>query len=90
MLQHQFDDRIIVNNFAVSRPPRTSDQTPMDFWLWSYIETKVCTTNPWNLSRLKDALKREVLPKPPAMIRSLMLSAIFRIKCVTVCEGRHV
>lgn len=90
VLQQNFGDRVISRNFAVSWPPRSPDLTPMDFWFWGYLKSKVYTSNPRDLSELKDAIKREVIQIPPAMLRSSLLSTISRMQCVIVCEGGHV
>ena len=64
-----FGDRIIACNFTVSWLSRSPDPTPMNFWLWGYLKFKAYTSNPRNLSELKDAKKRKFLQIPPAIIR---------------------
>lgn len=90
VLQQHFGDRVISRNFAVSWPPRSPDLTPMDFWFWGYLKSKVYTPGPRDVSELKDAIKREVMQIPPVILRSSLLSTISRMQCVVACEGGHV
>lgn len=45
---------MICRIFAFSLPLRTPDLTQMDFWFWSYLKSKVCSTNPRYISELKE------------------------------------
>ena len=41
LLSQQFDDRLVSHYFPFLWPPRSPDLTPMDFWLWRYVKSKV-------------------------------------------------
>ncbi|EFN65149.1 hypothetical protein EAG_00038, partial [Camponotus floridanus] len=34
-------------------PPRSPDLSPLDFFLWGYLKSKVYKTNPRNLNNLR-------------------------------------
>ena len=50
-LVKKFGDRVIALNHAVEWPPR-SPETPLDFFLWGYLKSKVYQTPPANLEEL--------------------------------------
>ena len=79
---NSIDNRIIASNFVVSRPPRSSHLNLVDFCFWSYLKSKVHTSNPLSLSGLIYAIKWEDLQIPPTMIHLSLLSTISRMQCV--------
>lgn len=90
VLEQHFGDRVISRHFPFPWPPRSPDLTPMDFWFWGYLKSRVYMCNPQNLSDLKDSIKREIANIPHAMLRSALLSTVSRMQCVIVCDGTHV
>ena len=82
LLCQQFGVRIISRHFQFPWPPRSSDLTPMDFWLWGYVKSKVHQFDPQTESDLKDAIK--------IMVRAAEISTICLMQSVIVCEGGHV
>lgn len=83
-------NRVISRNLVFSWASRFPDLTPIDFWFWSYLKSKVYTSNPRYLAELNDAVKREVIPISPVMLHSSLLSTISRMQCVIVCEGGDI
>ena len=41
LLNQQFGDRVTFRHFPFPWPPRSSDLTPMDLWLWVHVKSKV-------------------------------------------------
>lgn len=59
-LQALFQDRVVGLGHAHEWPPRSPDLTPLDFFLWGYLKSKVYQTVPRNLNDLRQRITREV------------------------------
>lgn len=46
LLREKFDERIISSNGPVNWPPRTCDLTPMDNFLWGYVNSLIYADKP--------------------------------------------
>ena len=64
--------------------------TPVDFWLWGYVKSKVYQFHPQTASDLKDAIRTAIQDIPIAMVRATVLSTICRMQSIIVCEGGHL
>lgn len=53
LLNETFPDRWIGRRGALEWPPRSPDLTPLDFFYWGYLKSKVYETKPENLDELK-------------------------------------
>ncbi|GFS68709.1 uncharacterized protein TNCV_1959131 [Trichonephila clavipes] len=71
-------------------PPRSPDLTPVDFWLWGYLKSRVYLSGPSSLSELKDAIHREVSSIHPDMLHSAVAGFVTRLECLLPCGGGHV
>ena len=54
-----FRQNTFVLGHNVEWPPRSPDLTPMDFFLWGYLKSKVYITPPQNLVELRERINRE-------------------------------
>lgn len=90
LLQQTFGDKVISRHFQFAWPPRSPDLTPMDFWLWGYLKSKVYIGAPKTLPDLKDSIVREFQQIPLVMVKSAIISTVCRMQNVIVCEGGHV
>ncbi|GFV76158.1 RNase H domain-containing protein [Trichonephila clavipes] len=61
-------DRIVSRRCRYPWPPRSPDLTPVDFWLWGYLKSRVYLSGPLSLLELKDAIRREVSSIQPDML----------------------
>lgn len=59
-LENHFGDQIISRKTEHEWPPHSPDLTPLDFFLWGYLKSKVYQGDPQNLGQLKHAIRREV------------------------------
>ncbi|GFT28816.1 uncharacterized protein TNCV_3585341 [Trichonephila clavipes] len=84
LIQTFGEDRI------VSRPPRSPDLTPADFWLWGCLKSRVYLSGPSSLPELKDAIRREVSSIHPDMLHSAVAGFVSRLECLLPCGGGHV
>jgi hypothetical protein len=61
-LQQLFGERVVALNHQIEWPPRSPDLTPLDFFLWGYLKSKVYLTPPANLDDLEMRIRRENPP----------------------------
>ena len=60
LLNEKFPGRIISRNSEVNWPPRSCDLTPLDFFLWGYLKSKVYANKPTTVQQLKDEIRRHI------------------------------
>ena len=56
LLREKFPDRMIFRNGDYNLPPRSSDLTPLDFFLWVYVKDKVYADAPQSIQELKEKI----------------------------------
>ena len=59
-LTELFGDRVIALNRPAEWPPRSSDLTPLDFFFWGHLKSKIFATPPANLHELQQRIVTEV------------------------------
>jgi hypothetical protein len=59
-LHEIFPDRVIGMGFPYDWPPRSPDLTPLDFFLWGFLKSKVYINNPKTLDQLKSNINAEI------------------------------
>lgn len=66
--------RLISINGDQEWPPRSPDLTPLDFWLWFYLKSKVYVNNLTDLDQLKQNINKEIrlINEDPALIRTTL------------------
>ncbi|GFU88140.1 uncharacterized protein TNCV_5074871 [Trichonephila clavipes] len=84
------EDRIVSRHCGVPMASSVSDLTPVDFWLWGYLKSRVYLSSPSSLSELKDAIRREVTSIHPDMLHSAVAGFVTRLECLLPCGGGHV
>ncbi|GFV59634.1 uncharacterized protein TNCV_1907061 [Trichonephila clavipes] len=90
LIQTFGEDRIVSRRCRCPWSPRSPDLTPADFWLWGYLNSRVCLSGPSSLSALKDAIRREVSSIHPDMLHSAVAGFVTRLECLLQCGGGHV
>ncbi|GFV38948.1 DUF4817 domain-containing protein [Trichonephila clavipes] len=71
LLKDTFGDRLISRFGPVNWPPRSCDLTPLDYFLWGYVNSLVYADKPQTLDHLEDNIRRVI-----ADIRSQMLEKV--------------
>lgn len=91
-LQQLFGERIVALNHAVEWPPRSPDLTPLDFFLWGYLKSKVYVTPPANLDDLEMRIRNEmdILRQDRTMVRRAVNSMTARAGLCVQRNGGHV
>ncbi|GBP23624.1 hypothetical protein EVAR_80241_1 [Eumeta japonica] len=54
VFRQRFPNKLISRRGDIPWPPRSPDLSPMDFFLWGYLKTKVYETNPPSFDELKE------------------------------------
>ena len=60
LLNEKFPGRIISRSSEVNWPARSCDLTPLDFFLWGYLKSKVYANKPTTIQQLKDEIIRHI------------------------------
>ena len=90
-LTELFGNRVIALNRAVEWPARSPDLTPVDFFLWGYLKSKVFQTPPENLAELERQIREEmnVHRQDRAMIRRAVFDMVRRAQVCIERNGGH-
>lgn len=70
-------------------PPRSPDLTPLDFFLWGYVKSKVYVTEPLNVSDLKHRISSACAEIPREAVRRAVGSLEKRCMTCIAAEGKH-
>ncbi|GBP11582.1 Solute carrier organic anion transporter family member 1A1 [Eumeta japonica] len=60
VVRQLFPNRVISRRGDTPWPLRSPDLSPMDFFLWGYLKTKVYETNPWSIDELTENIRPEM------------------------------
>ena len=88
-LQQTFGERIISRHFPEIWPPRSPDLSPLDFWLWGYLQARVFTHNPSTIEELKTAIRDEISAISPEQLSNAVNDFTKRINALIESGGRH-
>ena len=68
LLRRQFGEQLISRFGPVSWPPRSCDITPLDFFLWVYVKSKVYADKPATIQALEANITRVINAIPVEML----------------------
>jgi hypothetical protein len=86
-LNDHFPQRWIGRSGPVEWPARSPDLTPLDFFLWGYVKSKVYPVVPKTLTQLKKNIRNVVrrLNRKPNMLTKVRKAWELRLKhCITI------
>lgn len=91
-LTELFGDHVIALNRRVEWPPRSPDLTPLDFFLWGHLKSKVYVTPPRDLDDIEQRIRAEVniLRRDRGMIRRAVQDMRRRAQLCIQRNGGHV
>ncbi|GFW77188.1 uncharacterized protein TNCV_2726181 [Trichonephila clavipes] len=72
LLKDTFGDRLISRFGPVNWPPRSCDLTPLDYFLWGYVNSLVYADKPQTLDHLEDNIRRVVANIRPQMLEKII------------------
>lgn len=89
-LDATFPNRWIGRRGPIEWPPRSPDITPLDFFLWGYLKSKVYVNRPNNIDDLKERIRQEIRLISPEVIENVQRETLYRIqKCLEV-NGQQI
>ena len=71
-------------------PARSPDLNPLDFSIWSILETKACSSPHPTVEALKEKLVKEWTAIPQEKIRAACASFSKRLSAVVKNKGRYI
>ncbi|GFU95027.1 uncharacterized protein TNCV_4138111 [Trichonephila clavipes] len=72
LLKDTFGDRLISRFGPVNWPPRFCDLTPLDYFLWGYVQSLVYADKPQTLDHLEDNIRRAIADIRPQMLEKVI------------------
>lgn len=78
-LDATFPERWIGRRGPIEWPPRSPDLTPLDFFLWGYLKSKVYFNRPNNLEELRQRIRAEVNQINPDIFERSVQSVYTRV-----------
>ncbi|GFX60977.1 uncharacterized protein TNCV_2366551 [Trichonephila clavipes] len=79
---------VTVNGFGpVNWPPRSSDLTPLDYFLWGYVKSLVYADKPQTLDHLDDNIRRVIADIRPQMLEKVIESWTSRLDYIRASRG---
>ncbi|MBZ5796973.1 hypothetical protein K8353_43720, partial [Burkholderia contaminans] len=86
-LDEVFPNRWIGRRGRIEWPARSPDLTPLDYFLWGYLKSKVYVTRPENLEDLKARIRHEIYRIPLEVIDNVQKEFINRLGYCQVANG---
>lgn len=90
LLRDFFPSKLISRFGDIPWPPRSPDLTPMDFFLWGYLKSKVYETSPATISELKENIVREVNGISAALLQRVARNTEARFQECIRRNGQHL
>jgi hypothetical protein len=89
-LREIFGQKVISKRGDIHWPPRSPDLTPMDFYLWGYLKSKVYISNPVSIEELKENIREEMQNISPTTCRAVMQNFRSRLQVCQDEQGSHL
>jgi len=80
-----FPRKYISRRGDINWPPQSPDLSPMDFFLWGYLKSKVYVNNPTFLVQLRENIRYEMAAIKESACRAIMRNFAVRLN---VCHER--
>jgi len=90
LLSETFEERLISRHGPVNWPPRSCDITPVDYFLWGYVKSKVYADKPQTLDALEVNIRRVIANIRPEMLEKVIENWISRLRFVRASRGAHM
>lgn len=84
-----FNNRWIGRRGVVEWPARSPDLTPLDFFLWGYLKSKVYVNRPQNINDLKERIRQEIRRITPDVISNVQNEFISRLGYCQIANGQQ-
>jgi len=90
LLRQQFGEQLISRFGPITWPPRSCDITPLDFFLWGYVKSKVYMDKPVTIEELEANIIRVISQIPLEMLERVIQNWTFRLDHVRRSFGQHL
>lgn len=90
LLRETFGDRIISRNGPVNWPPRSCDLSPLDYFLWGYVKSKVYADKPETIQQLEDNIRGVIAQIQPDLLRRVCDNWTSRLRYIRASRGGHM
>ncbi|GFT04322.1 uncharacterized protein TNCV_1928791 [Trichonephila clavipes] len=87
LLKDTFGDCLISRFGPVNWRPRSCDLTPLDYFLWGYVNSLVYADKPQTLHHLEDNIRRVIADIRPQMLEKVIENWTFRLDYIRVSRG---
>lgn len=85
-----FPNKLISRRGDINWPPRSPDLTPMDFFLWGYVKSKVYANKPTSLAQLKENIRHEMAAITETTCRAVIGNFSARLNECRERNGLHL
>ena len=89
-LNDTFPDRLIGRDGRISRPPRPSDITPLDFFLWGCVKDIAYRTKVRDITDLKQRISNAIDTINETMLKRTWQEIEYRLNVLHVTSGAHI
>lgn len=90
ILRRTFKHRVISRGFEFEWPSRSPDLSPLDFWLWGYLKSRIYLNAPETIDQLKASIRSEIINIRPDQLQSAVGSFWNRVRAALQNNGGHV
>ncbi|GFX66624.1 uncharacterized protein TNCV_1427901 [Trichonephila clavipes] len=87
LLKDTFGDCLISRFAPVNWPPRSCDLTPLDYFLWGYVESLVYADKPQTLDHLEDNIHCVIADIRPQMLEKVIENWTSRLDYIRASRG---
>ncbi|GFU86159.1 uncharacterized protein TNCV_368171 [Trichonephila clavipes] len=87
LLKDTLGDRLISRFAPVNWPPRSSDLTPLDYFLWGYVKSLIYADKPQTLDHLEDNIRRVIADTRPQMLEKVIENWTSRLDSIRASRG---
>ncbi|GFV76416.1 DUF4817 domain-containing protein [Trichonephila clavipes] len=87
VLKDTFSDRLISRFGPVNWPPRSSNLTTLDSFLWGYVKSLVYANKPQTLDHLEDNIRRVIADIRPQMLEKVIENWTSRLDYIRASRG---
>ena len=85
-----FPNKVISRRGNIDWPPRSPDLSPLDYFAWGYLKSKVYQNNPTNLTQLKQNIRSEMAAISRAMCQRVIANLRSRLEECQQRNGHHL
>ena len=89
-LNEVFPNRWIGRGGPISWPPRSPDITPLDYFLWGYVKSKVYSSPAENVRELKERIQTAISSISAELLARVWKNLEIRLRTLKENCGGHI